>query len=162
MRIELKQLEDSEICKGCGKCCESIGLPPFNMPNPDHGHVENTGRFLGEPYYLRDYDIYFAMPSGLRSELAIHQNSPEKLPVPTPCLWLDLETKRCKNYQYRPITCREWAPYNRDCTWVRNNSGHIIWINSQHEIPPRRLWKNPLLDPTPTPAIEPSGQPIET
>jgi Fe-S-cluster containining protein len=37
-----------------------------------------------------------------------------------PCIWLDLETRRCKHYKFRPSCCREAiAPGDDACNYLR-------------------------------------------
>ena len=31
-------------CVGCGRCCDAIGMPPFETPNPDLG-PQGAGKF---------------------------------------------------------------------------------------------------------------------
>jgi Fe-S-cluster containining protein len=40
-----------------------------------------------------------------------------------PCLWLDRETGRCRHYDYRPSTCRDFEPGSSDCEFARGQFG---------------------------------------
>lgn len=40
-----------------------------------------------------------------------------------PCVWLDLETKRCRHYELRPPVCREFVPGNEVCLEDRELAG---------------------------------------
>ena len=41
----------------------------------------------------------------------------------SPCLWLDLETRRCRNYDIRPRVCQEFEPGEEDCLNFRERAG---------------------------------------
>lgn len=91
-------------CDNCGACCLSQTSPPgytgeelvlFSTP-------EDEERFYAAPQEARDIiwawqDRIDAIPHG------------EPLPVDEPCCWLDLETLRCRFYEWRPSVCREFA-----------------------------------------------------
>ena len=41
-----------------------------------------------------------------------------------PCMWLDLETRRCRNYEHRPEVCREAVkPGDEHCRHDRKKFG---------------------------------------
>lgn len=40
-----------------------------------------------------------------------------------PCFWLDTTTRRCKNYEHRPATCREFEPGEDACLAYRREGG---------------------------------------
>jgi uncharacterized protein len=40
-----------------------------------------------------------------------------------PCLWLDLDTLRCRHYDIRPRVCREFEPGEEDCLDFRRKAG---------------------------------------
>jgi hypothetical protein len=49
------------------------------------------------------------MPAGLRAELTAYHHSLRAGGAGRdglPCLWLDLETRRCRHYEWRPDVCR--------------------------------------------------------
>lgn len=123
-------------CEGCGACCRHMGAPPGYEEcwrregmNPD-----DLARWLKMPlqinatlirYYLKvergevssrtigkPNDALYARaietcdPFDVNKMLAemLERNRTEKA---IPCLWLDLETMKCKHYEYRPEVCRD-------------------------------------------------------
>ena len=40
-----------------------------------------------------------------------------------PCIWLDMETRRCRYYEYRPKVCREFEVGGRGCQLSRKEQG---------------------------------------
>ena len=40
-----------------------------------------------------------------------------------PCCWLDLETKRCRHYKYRPVACSRFEPGCDTCLEDRAEFG---------------------------------------
>jgi Fe-S-cluster containining protein len=56
-----------------------------------------------------DYRHFLAMPAGLRAELTAYHHSLRAGGAGRdglPCLRLDLETHRCRHYEWRPDICR--------------------------------------------------------
>lgn len=40
-----------------------------------------------------------------------------------PCVWLDIETKRCRHYDYRPQACRDFEVNSQLCRLSRWDEG---------------------------------------
>ena len=40
-----------------------------------------------------------------------------------PCLWLDVATRRCRHYEHRPGTCRDFRPGSYSCLQWRHRFG---------------------------------------
>jgi len=79
-------------CQGCGLCCLEQGTPPFTRDGEDRPPVElDWPREEGDRY-----------DRGL------------------PCLWLDLETLRCRHYAIRPQVCREFELGGKVCVGMRS------------------------------------------
>ena len=137
MRIELEQVSP---CTGCGKCCDNIGLPPFYVPNPDFGPVPVWHATSDEwaARFLADRDAFERMPAALRAEHAEMVRSLEDDPTGRPCAWLDPDTKRCRHYEYRPVTCREWQPGCDGCNAARRGA-KVVWLDGASP----GLWLNP-------------------
>jgi len=43
--------------------------------------------------------------------------------VGLPCVWLDVETRRCRHYEHRPVLCQEYQPGSDDCLELREFAG---------------------------------------
>jgi len=84
-----------ESCEGCGACCMTQGSPPGYVmilrgelcgTEADFAHVQN-------------------MPEPARAAVVNQLNKPNR-DSDGPCCWLDLATRRCQFYDYRPSFCR--------------------------------------------------------
>ena len=113
-------------CEGCGACCMHMGTPPgYSWFFP------SDGRELGEwAAESDDWPVFRAMPEGLRRELAEYYAAARRLPIEdreelyySPCIWLDLETRRCRHYEHRPSICREFEVGGRWCRGHRKDHG---------------------------------------
>ena len=68
-----------------------------------------------------DSDVEFAMlPEELKRELQVRWDSNA---VGEPCCWLDLETKRCRHYEHRPVVCSRFEPGGEICREDREAVG---------------------------------------
>jgi Fe-S-cluster containining protein len=85
----MKELKVITDCDGCGVCCFHIGKPPF---------LEHE---LSQ------------LPHELREEV---EKSTENT---SPCIWLDLETRKCKNHEHRPFVCSEFEVGGFECHCLR-------------------------------------------
>lgn len=81
------------ICDGCGLCCMEMRTPPF------------------------DSDEISDLPKWLRGAFRAQRERcfAEDTPECSPCFWLDLDTKQCKQYLYRPFECRDFQPASAGC-----------------------------------------------
>ncbi|HZY87595.1 MAG TPA: YkgJ family cysteine cluster protein [Gemmataceae bacterium] len=90
-------------CDGCGACCMEIGSPPGYaacVPPPGLAPYDPDDD---------DYRRFLAMPAELRAELTAYHDGLRaggRGRGGSPCLWLDLETRRCRHYEWRPDCCR--------------------------------------------------------
>jgi Fe-S-cluster containining protein len=90
-------IAEAKTCPdGCGLCCAEQGTPPMLM------------------------DEYHALPSALQWDREAHG---DRWSDSLPCLWFDAEAKRCKHYEHRPLTCREFAPGEEGCGLFRRVAG---------------------------------------
>lgn len=89
-------------CHGCGACCLHVGYPPLVALPGD----EDWDRL---PEALK-IGIDFAMQDG-RSENGL------------PCIWLDLDTRRCLHYDLRPSVCRKFPRGGLSCLTFRAERG---------------------------------------
>jgi hypothetical protein len=89
-------------CTRCGHCCRNIQFPPFKLTLPE---VENMSPSRRPP----DEAI-----AEIRREMErLGHRSDEydlyQLSRPSPCLWFERGTRRCRWYQWRPLLCRKFA-----------------------------------------------------
>lgn len=83
-----------DTCDNCGACCMEMRSPPF----------------------LGDADPEFAaLPGEMRVEIVKHALG--DAPYESPCLWLDLKTRKCMHYDLRPDICREFERGEEAC-WM--------------------------------------------
>lgn len=90
-----KEIWNHKKCQGCGACCWSLGLPPFD------GII---GMFDWDDESDPDW---FMIPLWLRlTIIAAHKAGR----LAGPCVLLDQKTRRCRQYVHRPVVCREFEP----------------------------------------------------
>ena len=82
-------------CDDCGACCLQQGHPPFR----------------GEEWNR--------VPPELRAPLYEYLASREENDFGRPCIWLDLQTRRCRHYEHRPQICRDFERGCAMCIHVR-------------------------------------------
>ena len=103
-------------CRGCGACCTHVGVPPgYDPPIAE-----------GSP----DYELFLAIPEALRDELRDYyqavwagKTEDRSLSGNVPCLWFDLETRRCRHYEHRPNVCRTFEIGGASCLGHRERMG---------------------------------------
>jgi Fe-S-cluster containining protein len=88
----------NDPCANCGICCLGFSLPPF-----DANELVKASDAL-----LREVDAYARSPR--------HRDT-------NPCLWLDLDSGRCKHHEARPVLCRWFEPGGRACDKLRVEAG---------------------------------------
>ena len=72
-------------CDDCGVCCSEMGTPPFVR-----------------------HEIY-DLPPQLRDEILKWEiKEPDRENSEKSCYWWNSETGHCKQYDYRPTTCRDF------------------------------------------------------
>lgn len=84
-------------CTDCGRCCDQQGTPPMLS------------------------DEFAALPPELQWDRDAHDN---RYDLSEPCLWYDIETKRCRHYDHRPRACREFRVGNPYCLEFRQKKPH--------------------------------------
>ncbi len=118
--IGLTVLDDP--CAGCGACCEYMGVPPgfalaYESETPASWHETEDGlawRALPAPLRATLDDYYQGVREG-RIE--------DREDIGDPCLWYDMETRRCSHYAWRPSACRAFAAGSGDCLAIREYAG---------------------------------------
>lgn len=140
MRIGLPQIDP---CGGCGKCCQGIGLPPFEAANPEFGPQPVVTRGMTASQFdtaAFDTELFLLMPAELRlahAELLLNLSAN---PSGTPCAWYDTDAGRCKHYEWRPGTCRQFTPGSDECEKLRADPDAVlVW---QDDNTPE-TWRNP-------------------
>lgn len=107
-------------CSGCGACCMYQGRPPLSM--------EEEGRLPAEVQAeLAIYDaevVSGARPPSGKKARALKSGRVgltvfAELDLVEPCLWLDAETKQCRNYEHRPAACRVFEVGGKECRSTR-------------------------------------------
>lgn len=87
-------------CDGCGACCLGMGVPPFGEWQGDVGEDSDDPEFDALPEPLKQEIIAAMEVEGWAFK---------------PCLWFDMETRRCKHYELRPVICVVFEPGNPIC-----------------------------------------------
>ncbi len=112
----------ADPCGGCGRCCEHIGLPPFEAANPDFGPQRVRTRGLSAAQLadaVLDTELFQLMPAELRREHAELLLNLIADPTGGPCAWYDPDAKRCRHHDWRPATCRRFWPNDERCNELR-------------------------------------------
>lgn len=108
-----------------------MGTPPgYASAHPIDGDI--PAYWIG----TEDHTRWLAMPAELRAELKAYydgvqagtiqdrtrnfgyQANPEN---DIPCLWYDLDAKRCKHHEHRPDVCREFDVGGPECKATRQH-----------------------------------------
>ena len=116
-------------CDGCGACCMHVGIPPgYWVRVNDKGEFDHFAMedYLGGVRNEDEVATIRSMPAALREELArdlIARREYGWLGPEEPCFWFDLETRKCKHYEYRPTACREFEVGGDYCLNVRKKCG---------------------------------------
>ena len=121
-------------CTNCGVCCFHMGYPAFILPVEPMTEAEidadpklrelaknptRKKRMLdghpGEP-------LWHELPANLKQELEAHMAAYVKPDydgtletLDGPCIWLDMETRMCKNHLHRPNVCRDFDTGSKAC-----------------------------------------------
>jgi len=83
-------------CDDCGLCCEGIGSPVV---------LYATGADRSSPHPFRPEGL----PESLVEEIDRHFLGLYRGQEPQArCLWFDVETRRCRHYEWRPQVCRDY------------------------------------------------------
>jgi Fe-S-cluster containining protein len=106
---ELAVLNPDDPCAGCGACCRHMVWVPFcGEVDPEWQQLKRERPDLA---------------AGIEFDRKMRMTNRDEAREDYPCLWLDRETGRCRHYEYRPITCREFEPGSRDCAEARAKYG---------------------------------------
>ena len=91
---------------------------------------------MGYPAYLHDLERqpdepnWTTLPSELKEQLLdyiANYQSPEDGELDGPCIWLDLDSRRCKHHEHRPKVCRDFAVGSQGCLdWRAHHQDRII------------------------------------
>lgn len=90
-------------CDNCGACCMEMRSPPFMV------YLGDDGEF--HPYDECDREEYswlIAAPPEARIAFLERVMIDDDVPEDAPCVWLDLNTRRCRYYEHRPQICRDF------------------------------------------------------
>jgi Fe-S-cluster containining protein len=82
-------------CDRCGACCMQQGHPPYT-----------------------DDELQF-VPDELLESINGHLSQLEADDFGEPCIWLDSDTKQCRNYEHRPQVCRDFERGCDSCVELR-------------------------------------------
>lgn len=88
--MDEQEYSNDERCIDCGACCMWMTVPPT----------------IGDD---DDDDWWDCLPDELKIEINAVEGAMK------PCVWLDMETRRCKHYDLRPPTCRLFKPGCQVC-----------------------------------------------
>lgn len=88
-----------DTCDNCGVCCLDLPLPPFDAN-------EEVVRASDE----------------LLAQVEAYANGP-RFRKTNPCIWLDLDTGKCKHHEVRPAACRWFVPGCEACNELRRKAG---------------------------------------
>ncbi len=86
---------------------------------------------IGHPQFYRHGDDphWRRLPASLQQQINAHIDQLVDIDLGEPCIWLDLETRQCRHYDYRPQMCRDFEIGNPHCLRLRESQG----IDRPHE-----------------------------
>lgn len=97
-------------CKGCGRCCDGLVMPPFEGYDDD-----------GNPWDLNDGFEDLRLPAEAVALIREAQEKDWSIPLPA-CCWFDAETRQCRFYEYRPDSCERFERGNPFCLEIRSTA----------------------------------------
>ena len=133
----------ADPCGGCGKCCQYIGLPPFEAANPAFGPQRVNTRGLSATQLadaVFDTDLFVAMPDDLRHSHAELLLGLIADPSGGPCAWYDADARQCRHYAWRPATCRRFRANDERCVELRTDENVRLHWQDDTTLP---AWLNP-------------------
>jgi Fe-S-cluster containining protein len=137
------ELTLADPCGGCGKCCQGIGLPPFEAANPEFGPQPVVTRGLSASQFdaaVFDTELFLLMPAELRLAHAEAVLNLTADPSGTPCVWYDAAADRCRHYDWRPTVCRRFEPGSDECEKLRSEPvAVLVWQDDNSP----DMWRNP-------------------
>ena len=89
-----------ESCDDCGACCMKTPVPPF------------------EPGEEAVWDVTDVQRKPIEERVAADQHFDD-----LPCVWFDLNTRRCLHYEQRPEACRRFEIGSDLCRLSRCDIG---------------------------------------
>lgn len=101
-----------ESCEGCGACCLVVTHPPF------YRLLDESGEDAWERLKWDRPDLLAEFLADARARKA--SGGPF---YGTPCIWFDVQTRRCRHYEYRPRACRQFELGSQDCRDARRRAG---------------------------------------
>lgn len=97
-------------CDNCGLCCLHMRTPPF---------IPGEGRWAQLSQRLKDEVERHALRKTPQSRRLDTLGMKES----APCLWYDMRTMRCREYKWRPRTCRDFVVGEDPCLDFRCSAG---------------------------------------
>lgn len=95
---------------------------------------------MGYPAYLYnlegqpDEPHWTALPSELKQQLLnsiANYRSPPEGELDGPCLWLDLDSRRCRHHDHRPQVCRDFEVGGQGCLdWRTHLRDRMVATNA--------------------------------
>ena len=89
-------------CDGCIACCMEQGSPP--------GYLSAVAGTTERPFDDADNARYRKIPAVAIRVITVYAGDllSGRVTGEGPCVWLNLETKRCQWYEHRPQICRDF------------------------------------------------------
>ena len=91
---------------------------------------------MGYPAYLHDLqtqpdEVHWTnLPSELKEQLLryiANYKPPREGELDGPCVWLNLDSRRCEHHEYRPQVCRDFDIGSQDCLdWRAHHRDSIM------------------------------------
>lgn len=111
--IPLPVVPESVSCDGCGACCMTQQSPPGYGLLFCQTWLDSQDEDAREEARVERAELH--LPAELVNELLTYW-APGSGPKDVgPCIWLDLATRRCRHYEYRPDICQEFERGSLDC-----------------------------------------------
>jgi len=107
---------------GCGACCLDVGGPPFaEYLAAAGGGTDKRAPSSRESQILLRLEAEY--PAAYETLLSYQKQRKEGTDRRGPCVWLDLVTRKCLHYEFRPDVCLNFEPGGFSCGMCRLQAG---------------------------------------
>jgi len=115
----MKQLPVIDSCADCGACCMEQQSPPGYVMLLSSEQMMNADVFSDDAERIQNLpEVAIAEIKNYMEQLLAGNEREDEA-----CIWLDVETMRCRYHEFRPSICRDFKIGSDDCHSWRQKYG---------------------------------------